>query len=123
MIPIFIKLSQKYHDLKLNLQSSDTDTIVSLVGQDKVDIGIVLICTLDAPILFREITRNQLDYEKLFEDELRFVVRKDHPILRKKQISIYDIFEYPYICYVETINQYVPDFFKMLLSDMLKLAR
>ena len=120
MIPVFIKLHQKYEDLKLHLQSSDTDTIISLVGQDKVDIGVVLICTLDAPILFREIKRNQLAFDELFEDELRFVVRKGHPLLKKSSLTIYDIFKYPYICYVEAVNQYIPDFFKMLLSDLSK---
>lgn len=120
MIPIFLKLHQKYEDLKLNLQSSDTDTIISLVGQDKVDIGIILICTLDAPILFREITRNQLSFDELFEDEMRFVVRKGHPLLQKLTITTHDVFAYPYICYVEAVNQYIPDFFKLLLSDLSK---
>ena len=69
MVPFVIKMHNEYENLKLNLQSSDSDTIISFVGQDKVDIGMVLICTLDAPILFREIKRNQLEFEELFEDE------------------------------------------------------
>ncbi len=120
MVPFVIKMHNEYENLKLNLQSSDSDTIISFVGQDKVDIGMVLICTLDAPILFREIKRNQLEFEELFEDELCFVVRKDHPLFRKPAITIYDVFQYPYICYVESVNQYVPDFFEMLLSDLSK---
>lgn len=118
LLKLILKMQEQYPDLKLHLKSGDSDAIISDVGQGLVDIGLVLICQLDAPILFREINRNQLIFQKLFSDELRFVVRKEHPLLQKSTVSLSNIFQYPYICYVETVRNYVPDFFEALLSQM-----
>lgn len=117
IIPIFVQLHNEYSGLKLHLQSGDTDTIIKLTGQDKVDSGLVLICELDGPILLREIKRNKLEFDELFKDELRFVVRQDHPLVKKRGALLMDALKYPYVCYEETVNQSFLDFFKLLFSD------
>lgn len=118
LLKLILKMQEQYPALTLHLRSGDSDTIISDVGQGLADIGLVLICQLDAPVLFREINRNHLIFQKLFSDELRFVVRKEHPLLQETDVSLADIFQYPYICYVETVRNYVPDFFEALLSQM-----
>lgn len=118
LLPLILQMHARYPELKLHLRGGDSDTTISAVGQDTVHIGLVLICELDAAVMFREISRNQLEFYQLFLDEMRFVVRKQHPLLQKAHLTMHDVFQYPYICYVETVHKYVPDFFLSLISRM-----
>lgn len=120
LLKFIVEMQERYPNLKLHLLSGDSDSVISNVGQSVVDIGLIVMCELDKPMLWREIKRNQLKYSKVIEDEMRFVAKARHPLFEKASFTIQDIFQYPYICHVEAVKNYVPDFFDILLSELPK---
>ena len=112
-----LHMNQKYSHLRLNLQSSDSESIISGIGTGLLDIGMIIMTQIDEANLMREIYRNQLDYLKIASDEMCFVVRKDHPILSENELNLEKLFTYPYICYLENLKGFEPYFFATLLLN------
>lgn len=115
VLPTILDLQKEFSNVKIHLKTGDSYSIISQVEQEEVDFGLVLRCNLDAQMQQREINRYSLKWATLFNDEMRFLVRKEHPLLAKDNLNLIDLFSYPFICYADTNNKHIPEFFEMLL--------
>lgn len=114
VIPAIVNLKRKFPNLKFHLKTGDSYAIISLVEQGKADFGLILRCKLDEQLQLREISRNSIERLELFKDEMRFLVRADHPLVQKKELNLSDLINYPLVCYVDTFNRNIPVFFREL---------
>ncbi|MEE0510109.1 MAG: LysR family transcriptional regulator [Peptococcaceae bacterium] len=117
VLPTILDLHKEFSNVRIHLKTGDSYSIISQVEQEEVDFGLVLRCNLDAHMQQREINRYNLKWITLFNDEMRFLVRKGHPLLVKKRLKLTDLFSYPFICYADTNNKHIPEFFEMLLLE------
>jgi LysR family transcriptional regulator, low CO2-responsive transcriptional regulator len=75
------KVVKKFPDLKLNVQSYDSDTINQLLIEKEIDIG-VGIFNHHSP---------RIKYSKIGEEKLSYYISKNHPLYSKKKISKEDL--------------------------------
>lgn len=108
---LLLVLRQKYPSLKVTLTDGDSQTILKMVAQGMIDIGVIIFCNVDASIFLRELRRNQLQFTELFSDEMYFVVRQEHPLMPQKSAKLQDILQYPYYTYGDALNEKTLDFF------------
>lgn len=105
LLNLLLSVRKKYPHLKVVLKEGDSQTILKLVAQGVVDLGIIMLCNVDEAIFLREIKRNKLKFTQLFLDEMCFVVRKEHPLAVRKSVKLADILQYPYYTYGEALNE------------------
>lgn len=111
LLNLFLTVRKKYPQIKLVLKEGDSQTILKLVSQGSIDIGVIMLCNVDESIFLREIRRNKLQFTQLFLDEMCFVVREGHPLAQKKAVHLKEILQYPYYTYGDALNEKTLDLF------------
>ncbi|NOX20580.1 MAG: LysR family transcriptional regulator [Nitrospirae bacterium] len=73
--------------IKIHLQVGNSKRIVELLNSGNIDIGLVE----------GEISRQKITTKKLIDDELCLVLPPQHPLAKRKDVSIFDITNEPFI--------------------------
>ena len=107
MLPALLgDFKKKYPEVRIRLRVSNTEGIVSMVEENIIDLGVV-----EAPV-----TNKSLMVELCRMDQLVAVAPPDHELANKQQVSVRELFQYPYICREEgsgtreVINEYLSKF-------------
>ncbi len=89
MLPALLGDFKRHHpDIKLYLQVANTETIVSMVENNDLDLGVV-----EAPV-----GNKNLLVEVCRSDGLVAIVPPDHPLAAREKVTIKELMGYPYIC-------------------------
>jgi len=99
MLDLIVRLKDQYPELYLILDEIDASTIFQQVNQRATDIGLVMICNNEAERYRRELEKNNLAFEELYEDEMYFFVGKQNPYYGAEEASLTEILRYPYVYY------------------------
>ncbi len=73
--------------IKIHVQVGNTKRVVELLNSGNIDIGLVE----------GEVSRQKISTKKLIDDELCLVVPPQHPLSKRKDVSIFDITNEPFI--------------------------
>jgi DNA-binding transcriptional LysR family regulator len=71
----------------ISLKIADTKEIVQYVLQDKIELGII----------GAKLNHSSLHYEKFEEDEIIVVAPSDHPLIRKRKVTLEELLTEPWI--------------------------
>ena len=71
----------------ISLKIADTKEIVQYVLQDNIELGII----------GAKLNHSSLHYEKFEEDEIIVVAPSDHPLIRKRRVTLEELFNEPWI--------------------------
>jgi DNA-binding transcriptional LysR family regulator len=89
MLPALLgDFKKQYPQVNIRLRVSNTDSIVSLVEDNEIDLGVV-----EAPV-----TNKNLAVELCRADQLVVVLPPDHPLAARSKITVRELLEQPYIC-------------------------
>lgn len=116
LMDTLMKLQQEYPELTVQLLEDDTDHILKLIAEENLDIGLVMITFFDENDRKNEVRKIKMPYHKLFDDQMVFVARKNHPLCVQAQ-TIDRILAYPFITHRKTVN---PVTQRLLSSDGMK---
>ncbi len=82
LLPLFLEsFSRKFPDVQLEVNELQTDQIVKLLKEDRLDAGILVTPLYD----------NELIERVLFNEPLNVFLSKDHKLKNKKQLKIKDL--------------------------------
>ncbi len=73
--------------IKIHVQVGNTKRVVELLNSGNIDIGLVE----------GEVSRQKISTKKLIDDELCLVLPPQHPLSKRKDVSIFDITNEPFI--------------------------
>ncbi len=73
--------------IKIHVQVGNTKRVVELLNSGNIDIGLVE----------GEVSRQKITTKKLIDDELCLVLPPQHPLSKRKDVSIFDITNEPFI--------------------------
>ena len=89
MLPALLGDFKRHHpDIKLYLQVTNTEGIVTMVENNDLDLGVV-----EAPV-----ANKNLKVEVCRSDGLVAIVPPDHPLAEHETVTIKELMGYPYIC-------------------------
>lgn len=111
VLPMLVRLHERYPELKITPIDGDSQSILRMIAQGSLDLGVILFCNIDEATFLREIHRNHLHFEELTQDEMGFVVRQGHPLATSNTVSLQDILQYPYYTYHHALNDPTMDLF------------
>lgn len=83
--------TNRFPKVEVNIHNMRTADILAAVKDDSIDVGIILIDPLDPELVARSV----LPYEMVL------VTPRDHPLSRKKSVSLNDIAKFPFISYTK----------------------
>ena len=113
ILPTMLRIKETYPQIKIIPSGSDSQTILRMVAQNSLDLGVILFTNADDSLFLREFKRNNLQFSELIHDEMCFVVRKEHPLASSGTATLKDILNYPYYTYCNAFN---PKMEEMLLT-------
>ena len=108
---MLLRVHENYPDLKITPVDSDSPNILRMVAQGSLDLGVILFCNIDDGPFLREIRRNHLQFQALMQDEMCFVVSREHPLAANNTVTLQDILSYPYYTYHNALNDQTLDLF------------
>ena len=89
MLPALLGDFKRHNpDIKLYLQVANTESIVHMVENNDLDLGVV-----EAPV-----ANKNLQVEVCRTDGLVAIVPPDHPLAKRETVTIKELMGYPYIC-------------------------
>jgi DNA-binding transcriptional LysR family regulator len=89
MLPALLGDFKRHNpDIKLYLQVANTESIVGMVENNDLDLGVV-----EAPV-----ANKNLQVEVCRSDGLVAIVPPDHPLAEREKVTIKELMGYPYIC-------------------------
>ncbi len=89
MLPALLGDFKRHNpDIKLYLQVANTESIVNMVENNDLDLGVV-----EAPV-----ANKNLQVEVCRSDGLVAIVPPDHPLAERDKVTIKELMGYPYIC-------------------------
>ncbi len=118
VLPTLVQVHERYPSLRITPIDGDSPTILSMVAQGALNIGIILYCSMDNAPFLREIRRNHLQSDLLMEDEMCFVVRNEHPLASRKSVTIGEMLQYPYYTYHKALNNATLELFLTYNPDL-----
>lgn len=116
LMDTLMKLQQKYPELTIQLIEDDTDQILKSLAEEKLDLGLIMITFFNENDRKNEVRKIKMPYHKLFDDQMVFVARKNHPLCAQAQ-TIDQVLNYPFITHRKTVN---PVTQRLLNSDGLE---
>jgi DNA-binding transcriptional LysR family regulator len=115
--PVLRKFQEKFPQCLISIGAADTSESIESLGNNKIDLALVLMPTSEA----------QLEFQPLFSDELCFLVAPLHPWAVEGKVNRADIAKQNYIFYHKTSYtfQMVAEYFReedIGLNTVIELA-
>jgi len=104
LVNALIDLEKRYPDLTIQLIEDDTDQLLQLIIEDKLDLSLVLVSYIDETEKRNELNKIKLKYQKLFDDQMVFIARAGHPLLQQENLCIEQVLQYPFVTHRKSAN-------------------
>ncbi len=101
VVEAFVELLKKYGGDKYEFHMRETQTydIIEDVAHYRSEIGILYLNEFNRTVLLKTLKDNQLTFTPLFKAKPHVFIGKDHPLAKKKKISLSDLENYPRLSY------------------------
>ena len=106
---VFYDFSKKYPAVRIELSVSNTETVISSLSENKIEIGIVE----------GKITNTHVFLEEIAEDEIVIIASDDNPLTKKQGVSARDLLSQPLIMPEagSGIREFIEDFLAATKTD------
>lgn len=101
-LPTFLYLQANYPGIILEASDERSRDILHAVEQNRINLGLIHYSDVDEPYFTKNIQRNGLKFEKLYEGNMLFVVHEHHPLTKCSDLSAKDVLQYPFLNYDKT---------------------
>lgn len=100
-INAFVDLIKQYDANQYNfiIRETQTGEIIEDVVNGKSEIGVIYLSQHNENILSKIIKKNNLEFEELYIAKPHVFICNDHPLAKKKEITIDDLQPYPYLVF------------------------
>lgn len=100
-VTAFSELVKKYNTpvYSFTLRETQTHEIIDDVAQMKSEIGILYLSKSNYEVIEKLIKKNDLEFKSLFIASPHVFIGKNHPLAKKKSITIEDLKPYPYLTF------------------------
>ena len=118
LLRVIVDMRQDYPALSIRLDENDSQSILSLLRDGTINLGVILHCNIDEIMFRSKMQEYGLHATPIVEDEMVFVVRRDHPLAQRGQASMEEILHYPVIQYKTAINELTLRLFRQYRSEL-----
>ena len=90
-----ISLQSRYPELIITAKENDTINLFPMVRDKKINIGVVLYSHVDKEAYEEKIRYYRLNSTEVLEDDMIFLVGKNHPLASRGEVPLKEILKYP----------------------------
>jgi len=114
---VSIQLRELYPSLTINSQTQTTLQTIKFLSERTDDLAIIHYNDFDKSKIQSEILKCNLQATELFQDELCFAARPQHPLFStNKPLCLEQVFTYPFLVDSDISNIYIKNFFDKIPS-------
>lgn len=115
----FVDLIKEYDADKYSfiIRETQTGEIIEDVANAKSEVGVIYLSQHNEDILGKMIKNNGLEFEEVFVARPHVFICNEHPLSKKKKITIHDLQPYPYLVFEQGERNsfyYAEEFLSML---------
>jgi len=124
LLDAVINIQEKYPNFKITLSENDSFHLLKSLGNNELDLAILLLCNEDQDALSDEIIKRNLVFTSLFEAEMCFWVGPKNPLAQDRATTMSQILQYPVVYYKGNFNKYTQSLFEQFVpTNALDLIR
>lgn len=112
VIEAYTILHHRYPHLFIDIKKTNVIEVIENLDSCYFKLGLIQIDAVEGESIKKELEERNLTSVELFQDEIVFVVGSNHPLKRKKRVSLQEILQYPYITAKDVIHPTVENLFK-----------
>lgn len=105
LIEVIMELNRDHPGLSVYCNGSDSESVVSQVENGELSLGVIQLCDVDEAEFARKVDEGVLSTGVLFSERIRVVAREGHPLYGKKNISLYELTDYPFATFGRATNR------------------
>lgn len=102
----FLELKARYPEMITRLQEENSYDIVEMLANREIDLGIIMISNLEELNFQQVFEKYSLQFYKLFDDQMYFVVGRQNPLFEQKTATMQDLLQYPFITRRKILNTF-----------------
>lgn len=104
LLDVMLKMEGHYPKVSIALEESDSESILNLVEDGTFQMGLIQMCDVEDHVLLEKVSRQSVQVEELFEEEMCAVVGERHPLAARESLSLEELMKYPYATYKDAMN-------------------
>ena len=81
------------------LRETRTYDIIEDVARSKSELGVIYLSSKNSEVISKLLNREGLKFEELFTAKPHVFIGRDHPLSKKKSVSLKDLEKYPYLSF------------------------
>ncbi|MBR5320187.1 MAG: LysR family transcriptional regulator [Peptococcaceae bacterium] len=106
ILDTLMEMKKKYPKTITRLQEDSSYALVELVHQRELDLGVIMMSNIEQANWGTSFQKYQLEYQKLFDDQMYFWVGQSHPLYKQQSVRMADALQYPFITYRNVLNDF-----------------
>ena len=106
ILDTLMEMKKKYPKTITRLQEDSSYALVELVHQRELDLGVIMMSNIEQANWGTSFQKYQLEYQKLFDDQMYFVVGRKNPLFGRKAATMAELLQYPFVTRRNFLNQY-----------------
>ena len=114
----FLELKQRYPDTTASLREMNSYDMVELLASREIDLGIVMISNLEELTFQQAFEKYNLQFYKLFDDQMYFIVGRQNPLFGCEVATISELVQYPFVTRSTLLNQFNRNVMMQYNKDM-----
>lgn len=118
LLRTIVDMHEEYPYLSIRLVENDSQSILSLLRDGTLNLGVILYCNIDEVFFRGKMEEYDLHATPLLEDEMIFVVGEHHPLAGREKAGMAEILGYPVIQYKAAINEQTHRLFLQYRTDL-----
>ena len=107
LVEVKLSIESSYPNVHIELSENDSGEIVRQVEKGEVDAGVVQLCDLDIAAMEQKAAHGDIIYCPLFTEEMCIAVNDRHPLLEQPEVTLEELFAYPYGSYKGAMNTWI----------------
>lgn len=101
----FLELKERYPDMLASLRELNSYEMVEMLASREIDLGIVMISNLEELNFQQAFEKHNLQFYKLFDDQMYFVVGRKNPLYKRETATMEELLQFPFVTRSTLLNQ------------------
>ncbi len=102
----FLELKNRYPDMVATVREENSYDMVEMLANKEIDLGIVMISNIEELNFQQVFDKYNLQFYKLFDDQMYFIVGRQHPLYGRQSATMQEMLQYPFLTRRKILNQY-----------------
>lgn len=106
ILDTILELKNRYPKMLTSLREESSYDLMEQVSSKEIQLGIIMMSNLEEAFFMQMFQNYNLQFQKLFDDEMYFWVGRNHPFYGRDTVTMEEMLQFPFVTYRNLLNQF-----------------